>query len=165
LLWDHVQDWDATIDGYVHRPLDVEDELPVNPYIDARPKVPGAVAYLREREAKSTSGHKPRLGHYEVVQVARHFYVQLRACDLVILAVPPAIAWEVSRVLKVTAQAGATVPLRHDEFCEYRVHMEWYQGKLFFMRGWEAMVKKLKLRQDDVLVFELDINCFHFMLI
>jgi hypothetical protein len=33
------------------------------------------------------------------------------------------------------------------------------------MRGWEAMVNKLKLRQDDVLVFELDINFFHFTLI
>jgi hypothetical protein len=79
-----------------------------------------------EREAKSMSGCKPRLGHYEVVQVARRFYVQLRACDLVFLAVPPAIAWEVSRVLKVMAQAGATMPLLHDKFCEYRVHMEWY---------------------------------------
>jgi hypothetical protein len=33
------------------------------------------------------------------------------------------------------------------------------------MQGWEAMVNKLKLRQDDILVFELDINCFHFTLI
>jgi hypothetical protein len=78
--------------GYVHRPLAVEDELPVNPYIDARPEVPGAVAYLREREAKSTSGRKPRLGHYEVIHVPRRFYVQLRACELVVLAIPPAIA-------------------------------------------------------------------------
>jgi hypothetical protein len=105
------------------------------------------------------------LGHYEVIQVPRRFYVQLRVCDLVVLAVPPAIAWEVSRVLKATAQAGATIPLRHGEFCEYRIHMEWFQGKLFFMRGWEAMVQKLTLRQDDVLVFKLDINCFHFTLI
>jgi hypothetical protein len=56
--------------------------------------------------------------------VPRHFYVQLRESDLVVLAVPPAIAWEVSRVLKVTAQAGAMILLRHSEFCEYRVHME-----------------------------------------
>jgi hypothetical protein len=143
----------------------VEDELPMNPYIDARPKVSGAVVYLMEREAKSSSGRKPHLGHHEVVSVARHFYVQLRTCDLVVLAVPPAIAWEVSRVLKVMAQEGATVPLRHDEFCEYGVHMEWYPGTLFFMRGWEAMANKLKLRHDDVLVFELDINCLHFTLI
>jgi hypothetical protein len=135
----HVQDWDATIAGYVHRPLDVEDELPVNPYIDACPEVPKAVIYLREREAKSTSGRKPRLGHYEIVQVAMRFYVQFRACDLVILSMSPAIAWEVSRVLRVTTQADATVPLRHGEFCEYRVHMEWYQGKMFFMRGWEVI--------------------------
>jgi hypothetical protein len=66
----------------------------------------------------------------------------------------------VSRVLKGTTQAGATIPLHHGEFCEYRVHMEWFQGKLFFMRGWEAMVQKLTLRKDDVLVFELDVNCF-----
>jgi hypothetical protein len=44
----HVQDWDAIIPGYVHRALDEEDELPVNPYIDARPEDPGAVSYLRE---------------------------------------------------------------------------------------------------------------------
>jgi hypothetical protein len=56
--------------------------------------------------------------------VPRHFYIQLRECDLVVLVVPSAIAWEVSRMLKITAQAGATIPLRHDEFCEYRVHME-----------------------------------------
>jgi hypothetical protein len=87
--------------------------------------------------------------------VPRRLYVQLRECDLV---VPPAIAWEVSRVLKITSQAGATIPLRHGEFCEYRVHMEWFQGKLFFMWGWEAMVKRLTLRKDDVLVFELDVN-------
>jgi hypothetical protein len=78
-MWDHsahhVQDWDTTVAGYVHRPLAVEDELPVNPYNEAYPEVPRAVAYLREREAKSTSGRKPRLGHYEVVQVARRFYV------------------------------------------------------------------------------------------
>jgi hypothetical protein len=43
--------------------------------------------------------------------------------------------------------------------------MEWFQGKLFFMRGWEAMVQKLTLRKDAILVFELDINCFHFTLI
>jgi hypothetical protein len=63
--------------------------------------------------------------------VPRRFYVQLRECDLVVLVIPPTIAWEVSRMLKITAQAGATIPLRHDEFCEYRVHMEWFQGKLF----------------------------------
>jgi hypothetical protein len=68
-------------------------------------------------------------------------------------------------VLNVTMQAGATVPLCQDEFCEYNVHMEWFQGMLFFMRGWEAMVKKLRLRKDGILVFELDINCFYFMLI
>jgi hypothetical protein len=33
------------------------------------------------------------------------------------------------------------------------------------MRGWEAMVQKLTLRKDDILVFELDVNCFHFTLI
>jgi hypothetical protein len=27
------------------------------------------------------------------------------------------------------------------------------------------MVQKLTLRKDDVLVFELDVNCFHFTLI
>jgi hypothetical protein len=43
--------------------------------------------------------------------------------------------------------------------------MEWFHGKLFFMRGWEAMVKRLTLRKDDVLVFELDVNCFQFTLI
>jgi hypothetical protein len=37
-------------------------------------------------------------------------------------------------------QAGATIPLCHGEFCEYRVHMEWSDSKLFFMRGWKAMV-------------------------
>jgi hypothetical protein len=129
-MWDHsahhLQDWDAIVTVYVHRALEVEDELPVNPYIDACPEVPEAVAYLREREGRSTSGHKPRMGHYEVVQVPRRFYVQLRECDLVVLAVPPAIAWEVSRVLKVTAQAGATIPLRHGEFCEYHIHMVWF---------------------------------------
>jgi hypothetical protein len=165
-MWDHsahrVQDSDAIVDDYVHRDLEVEDELPVNPYIDARPEVPGAVAYLREREGRSTSGRKPRLGHYGFIPVPRRFYVQLRECDLV---VPPAIAWVVSRVLKITSQAGATIPLRHGEFCEYRVHMEWFHDKLFFMRGWEAMVKRLTLRNDDVLVFKLDVNCFQFALI
>jgi hypothetical protein len=39
------------------------------------------------------------------------------------------------------------------------------QGKLFFMRCWEAMVKRLTLRKDDVLVFEVDVNCFQFTLI
>jgi hypothetical protein len=68
----------------------------------------------------------------------------------------------VSRVLKITLQAGATIPLRHGEFCEYRIHMEWFQGKLFFIRGREAMVQRLILRKDDVLVFELDVNCFQF---
>jgi hypothetical protein len=130
------------IDGYVHRAIEVEDELPENPYIDARPEVPAAVAYLREREGRSTPGRKPCLGHHEVIPVPRRFYVQLRECDLV---VPPAIAWEVSHTLKITAQAGATIPLRHGEFYEYRVHMEWFQGKLFFMWGWEDMVKRLTL--------------------
>jgi hypothetical protein len=51
----------------MHWDLEVEDELPVNPYIDARLEVPGAVAYLREREGRSTPGRKPRLGHCEVV--------------------------------------------------------------------------------------------------
>jgi hypothetical protein len=97
--------------------------------------------------------------------VPRCFYVQLRDCDLVVLVIPPAIAWEVSGVLKITSQAGATIPLCHCEFCEYRVHMEWFQGKLFFIRGWEAMVQRLTLRKDDVFIFELDVNCFQFTLI
>jgi hypothetical protein len=63
---------------------------------------------------------------------------------------PPAIAWEVSRVLKVTTQAGATASLLHGEFCEYGIHMEWFQGTLFFMRGWEDMVNKLRLWKDDI---------------
>jgi hypothetical protein len=116
-MWDHsahhVQDWDAIVDSCVHWDLEVEDELPVNPYIEARPEVPGAVAYLREWEGRSTSGCKPRLVHYEVIPVPHRFYVQLRECDLVVLVVPPAIAWEVSRVLKITSQTGATIPLRH----------------------------------------------------
>jgi hypothetical protein len=58
----------------------------------------------------------------------------------------PAIGWEVSRVLKVMTQAGATVSLLHGEFCGYGIHMEWFQGTLFFMRGWEAMVNKLFLK-------------------
>jgi hypothetical protein len=33
------------------------------------------------------------------------------------------------------------------------------------MQGWEAMVQKLTLRKDDVLIFELDVNCFQFTLI
>jgi hypothetical protein len=39
----HVQDWDAIVAGYIHRDLEVKDELPVNPYIDVHPEVPGAV--------------------------------------------------------------------------------------------------------------------------
>jgi hypothetical protein len=61
------------------------------------------VAYLREREGRSTSGRKPCLGHHEVILVPRRFYIQLRECYLVVLVVPPAIAWEVSRMLKITA--------------------------------------------------------------
>jgi hypothetical protein len=159
-----VQDWDALVDGYVQRAIEVEDELLENPCIDARPEVPGAVAYLREREGRSTSSRKPHLGHYEVIPVPRRFYVQLRECDLVVFVVPPDIAWEVSRVLKITSQAGATISLSHGEFCEYRIHMEWFHGKLFFMRGWDAMVKRLTRWKDDFLVFELDVNCFQFTL-
>jgi hypothetical protein len=33
------------------------------------------------------------------------------------------------------------------------------------MRGWEDMVKRLTLRKDDVLIFEVDVNCFQFTLI
>jgi hypothetical protein len=33
------------------------------------------------------------------------------------------------------------------------------------MRGWEDMVKRLTLRKDDVLVFEVDVNYFQFTLI
>jgi hypothetical protein len=57
------------------------------------------------------------------------------------------------------------MPLRHGEFCEYGVQMEWFRGTLFFMRGWEDMVKRLGPRKDDIIVFELDINCFDFTLI
>jgi hypothetical protein len=118
-----VHDWDALVDGYVHRAIEVEDKLPENPYIDVRPEVPVTVAYLREWEGRLTSGCKPCLGHHEVIPVPRRFCVQLRECDLVI---PPTIAWEVARQLKITAQAGATIPLRHSAFYEYRVHMEWF---------------------------------------
>jgi hypothetical protein len=33
------------------------------------------------------------------------------------------------------------------------------------MRGWEDMVRRLTLRKDDALVFEVDVNCFQFTLI
>jgi hypothetical protein len=71
--------------------LHVEDELLVNPYIDVRPEVPAVVVYLRNRESRSASGRKPRLGHHEVIPMARRFCVQLGTCDLVVVAVPPAI--------------------------------------------------------------------------
>jgi hypothetical protein len=58
--------------------------------------------------------------------VPRRFYVQLRECNLVVLVIPPVIAWEVSKMLKITAQVGATIRLCHGKFCEYRVHMEWF---------------------------------------
>jgi hypothetical protein len=47
----------------------------------------------------------------------------------------PRIAWEVARVLKLTTQGAVSVPLRHGEFCEYGIRMEWFWGTLFFMRG------------------------------
>jgi hypothetical protein len=71
----------------------------------------------------------------------------------------------VSRVLKVMMQAAISVPLCHGKFCEYDIWMEWFRGMLFFMRGWEAMVRRLGLEKDDIIVFELDINCFNFTLI
>jgi hypothetical protein len=70
-----VQDCDALVNSYVHRAIEAEDELPENPYINARPEVPAVVAYLREREGRSTSGRKPRLGHHEVILVPRRYYV------------------------------------------------------------------------------------------
>jgi hypothetical protein len=56
ICYHRVQDWDALVNSYVHRVIEVEDELPENPYIDARLEVPAAVAYLKEREGRSTSG-------------------------------------------------------------------------------------------------------------
>jgi hypothetical protein len=43
--------------------------------------------------------------------------------------------------------------------------MEWFEGTMFFMQGWEVMVTRFRLGKDDILVFELDINYFHFTLI
>jgi hypothetical protein len=91
------QDWDTIVASYVHRPLHKEDELPGNPYSDVRPNIPGVVEYLQEREARSSSGRRPFLGHHDVVLVARCFYVHLRTSDLIVLSVPPCIAWEVAR--------------------------------------------------------------------
>jgi hypothetical protein len=107
----------------------------LNPYIYARPDVPVAVVHLTEREAKKVSGRRPRLRHQDVVEVPRRFYLKLRTCDLAVLSMPPAIAWEVSKMLKVTTQAPVSVPLRHNEFSEYVVQMEWFKGTLFFMWG------------------------------
>jgi hypothetical protein len=61
----------------------MEGELPLNPYINGRPDVPAAVVHLRERDAKKVSGRRLRLGHQDVVQMPRSFYVQLRTCDLI----------------------------------------------------------------------------------
>jgi hypothetical protein len=77
---------------HVHRPLSKEDELPAKPYIDAWPKLLVVVVHLRKKEARKVAGRRPRLGYQDVVQVPRHFYVQLRLCDLVVLSVPPGIA-------------------------------------------------------------------------
>jgi hypothetical protein len=88
----HVQDWYTVVSGYVHRPLHMEDELPLNPYIDARPDILAVVVHLREQEARKVSGRRPRPGHQDVVQVPRRFFVRLRTCDLVALSMPPAIA-------------------------------------------------------------------------
>jgi hypothetical protein len=57
------------------------------------------------------------------------------------------------------------VPLRHGEFCEYGVHMGWFEGTLFFMWDYEAMVQTLRLEKDNIIVFELDINFIHFTLL
>jgi hypothetical protein len=91
--------------------------------------------------------------------------MQLRKSDLIVLSVPPRIAWEVARQLKLTTQAPISVPLRHDEFYEYGVQMELFRGTLFFMGGWEDMAMRLGLRKNDIIGFELDVNCFNFTLI
>jgi hypothetical protein len=43
--------------------------------------------------------------------------------------------------------------------------MEWFKGALCFMRVWEAMVVRLGLRKNDIIVFELEIDCFAMTLI
>jgi hypothetical protein len=65
----------------------------------------------------------------------RRFYLKLRTSDLSALSVPPHIVSAVARKLKVTLHAPVSVPLRHDELCEYTVQREWFNVALYFVRG------------------------------
>jgi hypothetical protein len=49
----------------------------------------------------------------------------------------------------VTRHTAVNVPLHHGKFCMYGVQMEWYEGALYFMRGWEAMVTRLRPRRNE----------------
>jgi hypothetical protein len=85
------------------------------------------------------------LGHHGVPAVPRHFYVQLRTSDVTTLSVPPRIAPEVTKQLKVTTLAPAIVALRNGDFCEYAVLMEWFHGAMYFMRCWNKYARTMKL--------------------
>jgi hypothetical protein len=78
--------------------------------------------------------------------------------------VPPGIALEVQGAEGDDAGSYQRA-LRHGEFYEYNVQMEWFRGTLFFMRGWETMVQRLGMEKDDIIIFELDVNCLHNTLI
>jgi hypothetical protein len=119
--------------------------LLVNPHSVTRPDIPGVVAHLQAWEAMAKAGRIACLGHHGVPAVPRHFYVQLRTSDVTALSVPPRIAPEVTKQLKVTTLAPAIVALRNCDFCEYAVLMEWFHGAMYFMRCWNKYARTMKL--------------------
>ncbi|KAM0910974.1 hypothetical protein ACQ4PT_013838 [Festuca glaucescens] len=106
-----------------------------------------------------------QLGHHDVPAVPRCFFLQMRRSDLTALSLPPHIAPVVARQLKVTPHAAMSVPVQNGEFYEYAIHMEWFHGALYFMRGWMEYSKKMKLGEKDIIVFKLVSDGFTMTLI
>jgi hypothetical protein len=86
----------------------------------------------------------------------RSFYEQLGTSDLTALSVLPRITPVAAMQLKVTTHASASVPLQNGEFCEYAVQMERFHGAIYFMRGRNKYADMTKLREKDIIVFEID---------
>jgi hypothetical protein len=74
----------------------------------------------------------------------RSFYEQLGTSDLTALSVLSRITPVAAMQLKVTTHASTSMPLQS------------HHGAIYFMRGWNKYANMTKLREKDIIIFEID---------
>ena len=95
------------------------------------------------------------------------FYVQVTEVDLVALVIPSSFTDALVNHTNIRRLAKARhskfsekvdMPIWVKSFCHTKVQLQWVDGHLVLLNGWDKLARRLQLHVDDILSFKLQ-NC------